>query len=80
MSMKKKQGRGRPILEGEGGVRLMLHVTPELLEAINEKTKAVKEKKPKTKRADVLRTALRAYFFPEGKRRVSDPKRESLKP
>lgn len=79
MSMKKKQGRGRPMLEGEGGVRLMLHVTPDLLEAINEKTKAEKEKKPKIKRADVLRTALRAYFFPPGKRRVSDPKREPAK-
>lgn len=79
MTMKKKPGRGRPILEGEGGVRLMLHVTFELLEAINAKTKEAKEKKPKTKRADVLRTALRAYFFPPGKRRVSDPKREPTK-
>jgi hypothetical protein len=79
MSMKKKQGRGRPVLEGEGGIRLMLHVTSELLEAINEKTKAEQVKKPKTKRADVLRAALRAYFFPPGKRRVSDPKREPPK-
>ena len=79
MSMKKKQGRGRPVLEGEGGIRLMVHVTQELLEAINEKTKAEQVKNPKRKRADVIRTALRAYFFPPGKRRVSDPKREPAK-
>ncbi len=79
MPMKKKPGRGRPMLEGEGGVRLMLHVTPELLGAINEKTKAEQLKDPKIKRADVIRTALRAHFFPPGKRRVSDPKREPAK-
>jgi hypothetical protein len=79
MPMKKNQGRGRPMLEGEGGVRLMLHVTPDLLEAINERTKEAKLKDSKKKRADVLRTALRAYFFPPGKRRVSDPKREPAK-
>ena len=79
MSMKKKPGRGRPVLEGEGGIRLMVHVTQELLDAINERTKAEKLKDSRKKRADVIRTALRAYFFPPGKRRVSDPKREPSK-
>ncbi len=76
MSMKKKQGRGRPILEGEGGVRLMLHVTQDLLATINERTKVEKLKNEKIKRADLLRYALAAYFYPPGKRRKLDQKRE----
>lgn len=79
MSMKNKPGRGRPMLEGEGGVRMMLHVTTELLEAIKERTKVEQLKDSRLKRADVIRTALRAYFFPPGKRRKLDPKREPSK-
>ena len=79
MSMKKKQGRGRPILEGEGGVRLMLHVTPEMLANINERTRVEKLKNEKIKRADLLRYALAAYFYPPGKRRKLDTKREPTK-
>ena len=79
MSMKKKPGRGRPMLEGEGGVRLMLHVTPDMLATIDERTRVEKQKDGKIKRADLLRYALAAYFYPPGKRRKLDSKREPTK-
>lgn len=79
MSVKKKQGRGRPMLEGKGGVRLMLHVTHEMLAIINERTKFEQLSGEKVKRADLLRFAIVAYFYPKGKRRKLDQKRELTK-
>ncbi len=76
MSMKNKPRRGRPILEGKGGIRLMVHVTQEMLEAMDEKARFEKLKDPKIKRADLIRYALAAYFYPPGKRRKADPKKE----
>ena len=76
MTMKKKRGRGRPVLEEVGGVRLMVHVTEEMLAAMNERARVEHLKDPKVKRADLIRFALAAYFFPPGKRRRPDQKRE----
>lgn len=76
MTMKKKPGRGRPMLEGEGGIRMNIHVTQEMLDAINERTRVEKQKDQKLKRADLVRFALAAYFYPPGKRRKADPRRE----
>jgi hypothetical protein len=79
MKDKKKKGRGRPKLEDVGGVRRMVHITKEMLAAINERTKAEQLKDPKIKGADLIRFALAAYFFPPGKRRRPDQKREPSK-
>lgn len=80
MSMIKKiKGRGRPKLDEVGGVRQTIHVTQEMLAAMDEKTKAEQLKDPKIKRADLIRFALAAYFFPPGKRRRPDQKREKAK-
>ena len=79
MTMKKKPGRGRPKLEEVGGVRLMVHVTQEMLAAMNERAKVEHLNDPKVKRADLIRFALAAYFFPPGKRRRPDQKREPTK-
>lgn len=76
---KKKKGPGRPVLEEVGGKRFMVHVTPDLLEAMNERARVEHLKDPKIKRADLVRFALAAYFFPPGKRRRPDQKREPAK-
>lgn len=57
----------------------MLHVTADMLATINERTRVEKLKDEKLKRADLLRFALSAYFYPPGKRRKLDPKREPTK-
>jgi hypothetical protein len=78
MSVEKKKGRGQPRLDGRRkGIRIILHITRDLLGAINAKTKLAQIKDPKTKRADVIRNALFGHFFPEGKRRLLDQKMES---
>jgi len=77
MSAEKKKGRGQPRLDGRRkGIRVMLHITRDLLVAIEARTKLEKIKDSKTKRADVIRNALYGHFFPEGKRRVLDRKME----
>ncbi len=42
----------------------MLHVTPEMLATINERTRVEKIKNEKIKRADLLRYALAGLFLP----------------
>ena len=79
MTMKKKRGRGRPILEDVGGKRFNIHVTEEMRAAMDERTRVEQLKDPKIKRADLVRFALAAYFFPPGKRRRPDQKRGPAK-
>ena len=80
MSVEKKKGRGQPRLDGRRkGKRIMLHITRDLLGAIEARTKLAQIKDPKTKRADIIRNALFGHFFPEGKRRVLDRKMEPPK-
>ena len=67
--MNKKKGRGRP--KFEGGARIILHLTAELVEALKNK----QAENPKVKRAVLLRNLLRAQLLPPGKRRGSDEKR-----
>ena len=75
MSVEKKRGRGQPRLDGRRrGIRLMIHITRDLLIAIDLQTKAAQKLDPKTKRADVIRDALYGHFFPVGKRRAADRK------
>jgi len=57
----------------------MVHVTKEMLAAMNERARVEHLKDRKTKRADLIRFALAAYFFPPGKRRRPDQKREPTK-
>ena len=66
MPMNKKKGRGRP--KFEGGIRIMVHLTSSLAEALKKR----QLENPKVKRAKLIRSLLRAQLFPPGKRREKD--------
>ena len=76
---KKTEGRGRPKLAKEGGIRFNVHLTPKLMDALKQKTKEVQKEFPKKKQADVVRVAIQIHCLPPGKRRMEDPYREPTK-
>ena len=66
-----KQKRGR---KGFGGIRIMVHLTEEILKALE--TEVERRKDDRVTRAELIRRALEAQYL--GKRRQSDwkpPKR-----
>lgn len=64
MPMNKKTGRGRPRFKG--GVRIMLHLTEDLVSALNKR----QEENPGVKRSVVLREALKLGLIRKG--RITD--------
>ena len=76
MNMNNKPRRGRLILEGKGGVRLMVHVTQEMLDSMDEKTRVEKLEDTRIKREDQIwqpssrTTLLKGVFgaFPSSRR------------
>jgi Arc/MetJ-type ribon-helix-helix transcriptional regulator len=67
MTMEAKRKRGRP---GFGGPRIMLTLTPELVAILDEQIK----KNPRTSRAELIRTAIEAWYIPMRKRPIDRSK------
>ncbi|MBN1106587.1 MAG: hypothetical protein JXL84_24510 [Deltaproteobacteria bacterium] len=69
--METRKGRGRPKL---GGMRIVLHLTPDLVDALAE----AKERNPRISRTELIRMSIEAMFV-ANKRRNSDRKKQILK-